>query len=312
MSRLISRNEAAQLLDITPQSVSNWIEKGLLKGHFLNDKQLVIDRNSIVTYFDKLSDLAFMEKRIDAMKEELTQLESSLAMKLKDMRKSDALLDEGNSPRVLTATLQALFGVAGEELLSWREREILKRLFDGKSLNEVAEEFSFCAPSISQICVRTIAKIKELQKYPSLHKECKELRAENKTLRQYVETLDRILATFQSKVDSSVPLTEPDDRDVEEVKRLKELLFTNIRDLDINVRTFNCLKGLDVETLGDVVRLQKNDVLRQRNFGKKCLTYLEDYLDSLGLTFGMDVDSIIAGDIRKWRLQKEKMKQETL
>ena len=312
MSRLISRNEAAQLLDMTPQSVSNWIEKGLLKGHFLNDKQLVVDRNSIVAYFDKLSDLAFMEKRIDAMKEELTQLESSLAMKLKDMRKSDALLDEGNSPRVLTATLQALFGVAGEELLSWREREILQRLFDGKSLNEVAEEFSFCAPNISQICVRTIAKIKELQKYPSLHKECKELRAENKTLRQYVETLDRILATFQSKVDSSVPLTEPDNRDVEEVKRLKELLFTNIRDLDINVRTLNCLKGLDVETLGDVVRLQKNDVLRQRNFGKKCLTYLEDYLDSLGLTFGMDVDSIIAGDIRKWRLQKEKMRQETL
>lgn len=312
MSRLISRNEAAQLLDMTPQSVSNWIEKGLLKGHFLNDKQLVVDRNSIVAYFDKLSDLAFMEKRIDAMKEELTQLESSLAMKLKDMRKSDALLDEGNSPRVLTATLQALFGVAGEELLSWREREILQRLFDGKSLNEVAEEFSFCAPNISQICVRTIAKIKELQKYPSLHKECKELRAENKTLRQYVETLDRILATFQSKVDSSVPLTEPDEQDVEEVKRLKELLFTNIRDLDINVRTLNCLKGLDVETLGDVVRLQKNDVLRQRNFGKKCLTYLEDYLDSLGLTFGMDVDSIIAGDIRKWRLQKEKMRQETL
>lgn len=312
MSRMISRQEAALLLDMTPQSVSNWIDKGLIKGHYVEGKQVMVDRHSIEVYFDKLSDLAFMEKRIDAMKAELTQLEASLQVKIKDMRKSDALFDEGNSSRVITATLQALYNVAGEELLSWREREVLKDLFEGKSILDVAADFSMTCSGISTLCVRTIAKIKEIQKYPSLHKECKELKAENKTLRLYVETLDRILATFQSKVDTEVPITEPNDVDAAELVHLKELLSTNIRDLDINVRTFNCLKACDVETLGDAVRMNKADMLKMRNFGKRNLTLFEEYLESLGLTFGMDVDTIIAGDIRKWRLQKEQQWRQTL
>lgn len=312
MSRMISRQEAAQLLDMTPQSVSNWIDKGLLKGHYVEGKQVMVDRHSIEVYFDKLSDLAFMEKRIDAMKAELTQLEASLQVKIKDMRKSDALFDEGNSSRVITATLQALYNVAGEELLSWREREVLKDLFEGKSLYDVSREHYMSYSGMANLCVRSIAKIRELKKYPSLYKEYKELKAENQTLRLYVETLDRILATFQNKVDSEIPVTEPNDEDTEELSHLKELLSTRIRDLDINMRTFNCLRAADAETLADVVRMNKNDLLRHRNFGKKCLTQLEDYIESLGLTFGMNVDSIIAGDIRKWRLQKEKMRQETL
>lgn len=312
MSRMISRQEAALLLDMTPQSVSNWIDKGLIKGHYVEGKQVMVDRHSIEVYFDKLSDLAFMEKRIDAMKAELTQLESSLQVKIKDMRKSDALFDEGNSSRVITATLQALYNVAGEELLSWREREVLKDLFEGKSLYDVSREHYMSYSGMANLCVRSIAKIRELKKYPSLYKEYKELKAENQTLRLYVETLDRILATFQNKVDSEIPVTEPYDEDAEELSHLKELLSTRIRDLDINMRTFNCLRAADAETLADVVRMSKNDLLRHRNFGKKCLTQLEDYIESLGLTFGMDVDSIIAGDIRKWRLQKEKMRQETL
>lgn len=312
MSRMISRQEAALMLDMTPQSVSNWIDKGLLKGHYVEGKQVMVDRHSIEVYFDKLSDLAFMEKRIDAMKAELTQLEASLQVKIKDMRKSDALFDEGNSPRVITATLQALYNVAGEELLSWREREVLKDLFEGKSLYDVSREHYMSYSGMANLCVRSIAKIRELKKYPSLYKEYKELKAENQTLRLYVETLDRILATFQNKVDYEIPVTEPNDEDAEELSHLKELLSTRIRDLDINMRTFNCLRAADAETLADVVRMSKNDLLRHRNFGKKCLTQLEDYIESLGLTFGMDVDSIIVGDIRKWRLQKEKMRQETL
>ena len=312
MSRMISRQEAALMLDMTPQSVSNWIDKGLLKGHYVEGKQVMVDRHSIEVYFDKLSDLAFMEKRIDAMKAELTQLEASLQVKIKDMRKSDALFDEGNSPRVITATLQALYNVAGEELLSWREREVLKDLFEGKSLYDVSQEHYMSYSGMANLCVRSIAKIRELKKYPSLYKEYKELKAENQTLRLYVETLDRILATFQNKVDYEIPVTEPNDEDAEELSHLKELLSTRIRDLDINMRTFNCLRAADAETLADVVRMSKNDLLRHRNFGRKCLTQLEDYIESLGLTFGMDVDSIIAGDIRKWRLQKEKMRQETL
>ena len=59
----------------------------------------------------------------------------------------------------------------------------------------------------------------------------------------------------------------------------------------------NCLKAADVETLGELVQFNKNDLLKFRNFGKKSLTELDELLENLNLTFGMD--------ITKYKLDKE-------
>jgi DNA-directed RNA polymerase subunit alpha len=59
-------------------------------------------------------------------------------------------------------------------------------------------------------------------------------------------------------------------------------------DLDLSVRALNCLKAAEVDSLGELVKFNKNDLLKFRNFGKKSLTELEDLLTSMGLTFGMD------------------------
>ena len=59
--------------------------------------------------------------------------------------------------------------------------------------------------------------------------------------------------------------------------------------MDLSVRALNCLKAADVETLGELVSYNKNDLLKFRNFGKKSLTELEDLIESKGLSFGMDV-----------------------
>ena len=67
--------------------------------------------------------------------------------------------------------------------------------------------------------------------------------------------------------------------------------------MDLSVRALNCLKAAEVETLGDLVKFNKNDLLKFRNFGKKSLTELDELLESLNLTFGMDVT--------KYKLDKE-------
>ena len=67
--------------------------------------------------------------------------------------------------------------------------------------------------------------------------------------------------------------------------------------MDLSVRALNCLKAAEVETLGDLVRFNKNDLLKFRNFGKKSLTELDALLDSMNLTFGMD--------IAKYKLDKD-------
>ena len=59
--------------------------------------------------------------------------------------------------------------------------------------------------------------------------------------------------------------------------------------MDLSVRALNCLKAADVETLGDLVSFNKNDLLKFRNFGKKSLTELEELVAAKGLVFGMNI-----------------------
>ena len=83
----------------------------------------------------------------------------------------------------------------------------------------------------------------------------------------------------------------------EEVLRMRQLLKTRLVDMNLSVRALNCLKAADVETLGDLVQFNKNDLLKFRNFGKKSLTELDDLLESLNLSFGTDIS--------KYKLDKE-------
>ncbi|MCK5136535.1 MAG: DNA-directed RNA polymerase subunit alpha [Bacteroidales bacterium] len=83
----------------------------------------------------------------------------------------------------------------------------------------------------------------------------------------------------------------------EEVLHMRQLLKAKLVDLDLSVRALNCLKAAEVETLGDLVKFNKNDLLKFRNFGKKSLTELEELLTNMNLTFGMDTS--------KYKLDKD-------
>ena len=75
----------------------------------------------------------------------------------------------------------------------------------------------------------------------------------------------------------------------EDVLHMRQLLKTKLSDQDLSVRALNCLKAAEVETVGDLVRFNRNDLLKFRNFGKKSLSELDDLLATLNLHFGMDV-----------------------
>ncbi len=75
----------------------------------------------------------------------------------------------------------------------------------------------------------------------------------------------------------------------EQLLNMSGLLKTKIEELGIGQRSLNCLKAADVNTLGDLVQYNKNDLLKLRNFGKKSLQELEKIVEEKGLTFGMDL-----------------------
>jgi DNA-directed RNA polymerase subunit alpha len=83
----------------------------------------------------------------------------------------------------------------------------------------------------------------------------------------------------------------------EESLHMRQLLKTKLIDMDLSVRALNCLKAAEVESLGDLVSYNKNDLMKFRNFGKKSLTELEELVVLKGLTFGMDLS--------KYKLDKE-------
>jgi len=100
---------------------------------------------------------------------------------------------------------------------------------------------------------------------------------------------ERITVEIEEK-----PLTEEFD---EELLKMRQQLKTKLSDMDLSVRALNCLKTAEVDTLGDLVKFTKNDLLKFRNFGKKSLTELDELLDKHKLHFGMDIS--------KYQLDKE-------
>jgi DNA-directed RNA polymerase subunit alpha len=83
----------------------------------------------------------------------------------------------------------------------------------------------------------------------------------------------------------------------EESLHMRQLLKTKLIDMDLSVRALNCLKAAEVDTLGDLVSFNKNDLMKFRNFGKKSLTELEELVIVKGLNFGMD--------LTKYKLDKD-------
>lgn len=84
-------------------------------------------------------------------------------------------------------------------------------------------------------------------------------------------------------------VTKPAEEVDEGFLQMRKILKTPLADLDLSVRAYNCLKSAEIKTLGELVNYHIEDLLKFRNFGKKSLSELEEFVRDKGLHFGMDV-----------------------
>ena len=70
-----------------------------------------------------------------------------------------------------------------------------------------------------------------------------------------------------------------------------------VDELELSVRSNNCLRAANINTLADLVRNQETDMLKYKNFGRKSLIELNQVLANLGLSFGMDVEKILGQEV---------------
>lgn len=109
--------------------------------------------------------------------------------------------------------------------------------------------------------------------------------------------MQHFLLFSDDKISVKADLQTPNEEFDEATLHIRQLLKTRLLDLDLSVRALNCLKSAEVETLGDLVSFNKQDLLKFRNFGRKSLTELENLVRSKNLEFGMNVS--------KYKLEKE-------
>jgi DNA-directed RNA polymerase subunit alpha len=93
---------------------------------------------------------------------------------------------------------------------------------------------------------------------------------------------------------------EPEEEEAqeidEEVLRIKKLLKMNVDELELSVRSHNCLKNANIKTIGDLVRLDESELLKFRNFGRKSLQEIQEILERKSLYFGMEVDKYLKSE----------------
>jgi len=88
----------------------------------------------------------------------------------------------------------------------------------------------------------------------------------------------------------------------EESLRMRHLLMTKLADMELSVRALNCLKAADIETFAELVSLQRSELMKFRNFGKKSLSEIDNLVERYKLNFGMDVT--------KYNIEKKVLKHE--
>jgi len=110
-------------------------------------------------------------------------------------------------------------------------------------------------------------------------------------LGDHLRTFSAFETRLEEREEAAAPEVDP---------RLAEMLAKPIEELDLSVRSANCLKNANIRTLGDLVQRTEREMLSTKNFGRKSLDEIKDVLASLGLSFGMTrVPAGARGDYRE-------------
>jgi excisionase family DNA binding protein len=291
MARLVTRQEAARLLNVSTQTVSNWIEKGYIKAHML-DNHLLVDRETIEQHFDSLQDLAHLEKTVKEKTEYLRKEDFNLEFEINDLLEArDRLKDE------------RLYGVyrwiaeyatrSADGMFTEQQQKILHRMMDNGSADYIGKELGLSRSRVVDTffnCLRKIAKVIDLaktqEKWDEMEQENKRLKLQNASL---IQQLNEYKANMAAQTATpSIPENEA---------KIK-LLGSNFEEFAFSVRATNVLRGLGCVTMADVACLKKADLMNAKLCGKKTVEDIEKLLAEHGLSLGSKLQLLMHPSVK--------------
>lgn len=286
MGKLVSITECAARLGMTQQTIRNWIKDGHIKVKTIG-KATYIDEATINALQDTTED-------IERSKKALLKLDNELRAEMQrilDERREESARKHYLNLMVGSALRSGFYKTMTHLLFAYgrlneREAEILTRFLEGETLEFISGEYLLTRERVRQIVEKAIRKSQDLTNIEEQLNKMKTLQADKEALKKTVSELKEQLRKQEK-------YQEPTDVEKLEIESMCNMLSVKISESGLSVRARNCFLPIG-DTIGDICRLRKTDLLKCRNTGKKTLLELECYLLERGLELGMDVDKIFA------------------
>lgn len=317
--KLIQVTEAAERIGVSRQTLENWGKNGTLRIRTMGKTGNAhwVDADTI----DELGDtMQEVEHAREMLKKELADIQSEYRKErdlLRDLRREVMMIGKfGSGVDKKEFYLHIPIMLCELGILKEREARIMCMVINGDDIGWIAEQYGLTRSRIAQIFYKGCRKASYLENIKAHLDEFERMKIDNAELKGCVKTLRQELEAYRkAEQDLKDMNTAEYIEDIKKKDEMLKLFGTRLVDCDISVRALNCLRyyrdlegSKDIETIGDLCKLHKTDLLKQRNFGKKSLIELDDFLEDRGLSFGMDVDRIYRERIME-RIEDEDMKQ---
>lgn len=277
----MTRNDAAAYLGVDPQTITNWVNKGLLGGY--NDKsskRFWVNADDVKKYSEKYKMLSVTEDLLDREQKELLASERKVNAKIQ-MLMHDALNVSSFSYDKIGGSLCTLLELTSQG--GMREKKIMQAFFNGDRISNIAEELELSRERVRQIVVKAI------RKFNYAIKELADLKQENNSLKEEIKNVKMQLIMQEGEEEEQSEDVPP------------SVFSIRLVNCNLPVRVLNVTKAADIDTIGDLVQYSKFEMVKFRNFGKKSLMQLDEFIHEMGLEWGMDKAKIYARGIQRMK-----------
>ena len=278
----MTRNDAAAYLGVDPQTITNWVNKGLLGGY--NDKsskRFWVNADDVKKYSEKYKMLSVSEDLLERERKELLASERKVNAKIQ-MLMHDALNVSSFSYDKIGSSLCMLLELTAQYGL--REKKIMQAFFNGDRISDIADNFELSRERVRQIVIKAI------RKFNYAIEEFVDLKMENNSLKEEIKNVKMQFIMQEGKKEEELSEDVP-----------PSVFSIRLVNCNLPVRVLNVTKAADIDTIGDLVQYSKFEMVKFRNFGKKSLMQLDEFIHEMGLEWGMDKAKIYARGVQRMK-----------
>lgn len=283
----ITRNKAAEILGLSRQTISNYIEQGLIGSCVGEHGILYVNSEDVEKYAQKYNMLAANEKMIDDKLKEVEAHKRAINVELTELRNRATANGKlaANAVGMLFGVINTMSYLNITPKLSYRESQMLKDIINGMTYDELSFKYDLTTARIRQIVEKTCNKLTYNENAAIADI------ATNQDLRIVIDGLKKKLKAVQTSYDEY--RRAKGDVPISSAVLPPLILGKDVNDCDFPIRILNMFRSYNIYTVGDLLRKfhGKSDIAKIRNLGKKSIYIILDFIEENNLSFKQDGES---------------------